>query len=208
MTRSIEKNLLIWLVCALAPIGIIGYIAHQQTSKVVDDNAWVVHTHEVREEIHSILELLNTAETSMRGFIITGKKEFLEPYLESSPAVEGHLKKLGQLISDNPNQVVRVHAVRPLIAEKLDLMGKMIIVRKQKGLEEAAAMVSTGAGNHMLEEIRDQLEEMQGEEGKLLEVRSTKATHDTARAMNVTVILTVFALILVGCNIFFARLRA
>src|SRR5260221_1375813 len=103
MSRSIERNLLTWMVCALAPIGMVGYICHNQNNKVVSANEAVIHQHEVKEEMDAIVSLLNTAETSMRGFVITGKDDFLDPYLHASPLIEEHIRRLGALIAKDPD---------------------------------------------------------------------------------------------------------
>jgi CHASE3 domain sensor protein len=207
MSRALEKNLLVWLVCTLAPIGIIGYICQSQTAKVVHDCSRVIHSHEVREKLDSILNMLNTAETSVRGYVITGKPDFLGPYLTASPQIEEQLKLLGSLIADNPDQLRRLHELQPVIVEKLDGLGSLVLLAKQKGLAAAAESVTSGDGQKLMEKIRLEMGEMQTEEDKLLASRSKQSANDTARATNVTTIMTVFALILVACNVFFARLR-
>ncbi len=207
MILIVEKTLLVWLVCALMPIGIIGYIAHDQTSRVAADNAWLVHSHVVREQLDEILNLLNTAETSARGYVITGNETYLEPYLAACPGIAEHIKQLGRLIADNPEQVRRLRELEPLVADKLDHIGHYILVRREKGLPAAAAIVSTQEGQQMMEKIRRQMQAMQDAEGQLLQSRKAKSENDTSKALNVIYILTVFGLMLVGLNVFFARLR-
>ena len=49
-------------------------------------------------------------ETGLRGFLVTGNRLFLEPYLKAHPLDE--LGKLRTLVNDNPSQQARVDEVQ------------------------------------------------------------------------------------------------
>jgi CHASE3 domain sensor protein len=48
------------------------------------------------------------AETGQRGFIFTGKQEFLEPYTKATKRLEKTRTELAEQIKDNPEQLNRL----------------------------------------------------------------------------------------------------
>ena len=51
-------------------------------------------------------KLVVDMETGQRGFVITGKDEFLEPYDRAVAAFAGLLREEKAMVSDNPAQVL------------------------------------------------------------------------------------------------------
>jgi len=47
--------------------------------------------------VHQTLALITDAETGQRGFLLTGKEEYLGPYKASIPKIEGEFSKLREL---------------------------------------------------------------------------------------------------------------
>ena len=52
----------------------------------------------------NLLSDLKDAETGQRGYLLTGDKAFLDPYLTAKDEINGHLKELDQIISDTTCQ--------------------------------------------------------------------------------------------------------
>lgn len=70
---------------------LLGYTYHNFSveSKSVINN---IHTYEVLNETNAILISLVDMETEVRGFILTGKDEFLSPYKRGHEEYEKHIK--------------------------------------------------------------------------------------------------------------------
>ena len=83
-------------------ISLITYFSIQQQD---DTNTWVEHTHEVIADANLLMKLLVDMETGKRGFLITGKENFLEPYYSAKTQWTEHISLLKELVSDNPPQV-------------------------------------------------------------------------------------------------------
>ncbi len=72
LARSILLPLFLLVALALVFLGLIVYL--------LSTVAWVNHTDQVIARAHGLLKLLVDGETGMRGYLITGDPEFLEPY--------------------------------------------------------------------------------------------------------------------------------
>ena len=62
--------------------GFLVLVAISATSVILvdqarEDNAWVVHTLEVENQISTLLLRIRTAESAVRGYVLTGEQRFL-----------------------------------------------------------------------------------------------------------------------------------
>ena len=66
-----------------------------------NERQWVNHTHLVLEKLDSVSANLIDAETGERGYLLTGKESYLEPYNGASSRVHENSKDLRELTADN-----------------------------------------------------------------------------------------------------------
>jgi len=71
-------------------------------------NGWVDHTHKVMAEGNKVLFNMVNMETGMRGYLVTGEDEFLQPYSQGKETFMGTILDLKKTVSDNPKQVERL----------------------------------------------------------------------------------------------------
>jgi len=62
----------------------------------------VSHTMKVREQLQVLVSTLKDAETSQRGFLLTGTESYLSPYNQARAALPGEIAKLRALLSTIP----------------------------------------------------------------------------------------------------------
>ena len=135
----------------------------------------VAHTHEVINELESTLSLTKDAETGMRGYVITGKEQYLEPYNTATRSIQADLKPLAQLVRDNPAQEKRVGELKKLMAHRLELCKVNIRVRREEGLLAAQNSVLNGNGKSEMDDIRRLVSLMEAEENSLLTIRASES---------------------------------
>jgi CHASE3 domain sensor protein len=58
---------------------------------------WVTHTHQVLSAIEAVSSELKDAETGQRGYLLTSKEAYLEPYLSALSNVPVRLHELERL---------------------------------------------------------------------------------------------------------------
>ena len=104
---------------AFALLAMIGVVAYRSIDSLTRTSYLVAHTHQVLEDISSLLGDMKDAETGQRGFVITGDMAFLAPYQAAIADVPQRVKDLRTLTVDNQNQQRRIDEAEPLIAAKL-----------------------------------------------------------------------------------------
>jgi methyl-accepting chemotaxis protein len=175
MKMKIGTRILAGYGVALLVFGVVCAVAYHATTELVDSADWVNHTYQVKAGLSQLLAAMTDAETGQRGFILTGREEYLQPYDSASRVAEEYVQNLRQLTSDNPNQRPRLAALQNLVTSKLTVLAQAIGLRRQKGESAAVEVVMTDQGKREMEQIRQIIGEMDDEENRLLQERDQTA---------------------------------
>lgn len=108
----------------------------------------------VRTEVHESLKALVDAETGQRGFLITGRPAYLEPYHSGVAEVERHLKALEHLLADVPGGQQRLRAIRELKQTRIRKLTDTIELRRAQGFDAARAAVLANQGKEDMDKLR------------------------------------------------------
>jgi len=168
---------------ALVVVAITGYRA---TQTLIFNDELVAHTHQVRLQLADLDTTIVNAETGQRGMVITNDPTFLEPYTKALGSFEHQIADLRALTIDNANQTQRIDRLRPLVLAKFAEMKGPLELRKTS-FEAAEARVADSEGRRTMDEIRSVLDEIDGEEARLLATRAKDA--DDATRLATAVIL-------------------
>ncbi|HEV2689166.1 MAG TPA: CHASE3 domain-containing protein, partial [Bryobacteraceae bacterium] len=116
--------------------------------------AQVTHSRLVLSELNATLAAVQDAEAAQRGYLLTGRNEYLSPYRTSVDAVPQHLQALQQLVASRSYQEQHLERLRALIAEKFREMDQTISLRRDSGLQAAVGAVLNDRGKQLMDEIR------------------------------------------------------
>ncbi|HKJ37310.1 MAG TPA: CHASE3 domain-containing protein, partial [Anaerolineales bacterium] len=125
-----------------------------------DFNFLVEHDQPVLSNAALLEKLTVDMETGLRGFVITGKDEFLEPYFSGNEAFDQLLEEEKVLVSDNPPQVARLDEILRLHDEWL-IQAAEPEIAKRREVNQASVTSETlqetlrgGVGKGILDELR------------------------------------------------------
>jgi PAS domain S-box-containing protein len=197
MERAFDRGLLggVGLVVALLTAG--AGLAYRNTNKLDEDARWVSHTHEVLDLTSDVLLAVVDAETGQRGYLLTGKAEFLQPYDAARARLADLLAALKEKTRDNDRQQVRINSLEGLIAVRLGSLQEGIDLRRRSE-KEAQALVASGPGQAQTDAIRNLVADMEREEHALLEVRRQQSRTAYAAAVVTGLITAAAGLAAVG----------
>jgi PAS domain S-box-containing protein len=174
-----------------------GLIIRRQMAVQVENQSWVGHTQEVLLQLSNTESLLKDAETGQRGFLYTGRAEYLAPYDLAIKQVDPAINRLAELTADNQREQKRIAQLRNLAARKLAELSKTIEVYRSGDPDAARALVQTDRGLLTMDAIRSVISEMQQDETDL----RTARTYIYARSVRVTVICIYAASILAAVGL-------
>jgi PAS domain S-box-containing protein len=110
--------------------------------------------------LERVTALLADAESAGRGYIITGRPAYLEPYVEAGRRLSGALSDLETTLPGQPEQLAGVSRLRPLIKDKLAELSHTIALRREGRTEEVMSMVGSDHGRFLMARIRDEAERL------------------------------------------------
>ncbi len=175
VTKSLERTVASWFALVTLISISLGFLTFRSLAESSNDVRWVEHTHDVLRLLERAGSLLGEAESSVRGFVITGKDPILEPFERDLPRIEAALKELERETADNPLQQQRLAELRPVVASKIDLQERTILTRREGGIEAVLAMTKGESGVNLMERIREMIEQISNEEQTLLGSRREAA---------------------------------
>src|SRR5258708_2319435 len=128
---TIGKKIAGGFAVALGFLTLLGALALWTTWDLLETSSMVNHTHEVLEDLESVLSLLKDGETGMRGYAIGENDTFLAPYRDAEKKLPKKQENLLKLTSDNKAQQARL--------EKLNVAIQTRMAHEAKILELASA---------------------------------------------------------------------
>lgn len=177
------------LMLVTAGIGAFG------TLSLYNSEAEVQHSNTIYMGLERLLALARDAETGQRGFVITGREEYLQPYREAQPEIGSELDSLQSLLTNDAAQEQRLEQLRTLLDEKHRELRAVIDVRRTQGFPAAQVIVATDTGKGFMDRARTIVGEMERDVAAQLDARQAAArrTRDVAVAIGLaSAALTVF----------------
>ncbi|KVK88282.1 sensor histidine kinase [Burkholderia sp. MSMB1498] len=167
------------LLLLTAGIGALG------TTNLFDSEADVHRANEVISGLERLLSLARDMETGQRGYIITGKPEYLQPYEAALPDIRKQFDFLAPLVQDEAVQRQRLAALHTLLDKKQDELASTIALRKTVGFDAARAVVSNDSGKIFMDQARALANDMEASvEQRLVALRErARTTRDVAIAV-------------------------
>jgi signal transduction histidine kinase len=153
---------------ALALLAIAFLIAINATRSLAASSAWVDHTTSVRRDIAEIGRSILFAESSQRGYVLTGNAEYLAPYGRATANAQGEIEHVRALTTDNPRQLERVADLDRLVHLKMSEMQEVLDARDRDGLSAAIAVINTNRGFNTMTKVHATLDAMRSDEEQLL----------------------------------------
>lgn len=127
-------------------------------------------------ELTKFVELLRTVESSQRGYLLTGEKEYLEPYDKKSGLLVPMANALRELAPKELNVASKAAALSEPLAAKLSEMAKTVALAKEGQHDAAVAHVRNGVGRELTERIEDEVHSIQNEGSALIQRNEASTT--------------------------------
>jgi CHASE3 domain sensor protein len=174
MNRRLRRWLQINSSVLIASLFAFALLAVNEISywRVLAINADLSAAIEARIELQKLTRLLIDAETSQRGYLLTGEAEDLRPYQESSTAIAASMNAMRQRYLHDPNFVADFvadfEALATAIAKKQEEMGLTVALRSG-GSDAWKAIVGTASGRVQMNGIRERSDRMRDRETQRVE---------------------------------------
>ena len=160
----------------------------------------VAHTHRVIEQVERVLSRLTDAETGQRGYLLTGRGDYLEPYLAAERDATAALDSLRPLLTGRTNQerqLTRLDTLASFSMKRFAEIETTIAMARVGHRDSALAVVESGRGKRDMDGARLVATEMERSEARLL-AQHTASEARLARVIKTVVIVGTIVTVLVA----------
>ncbi|MDN5780565.1 MAG: diguanylate cyclase [Luteimonas sp.] len=174
------------LAAALIFVGIGAGILYG-AQRLISDARSVSHTNEVMGRLDEMEARLRDAESAQRGYILTGRVDYLADYHNSRDRVPALVDDIDALVADNPRQAGHARQLRAQIELRLHQMTNTLLRHDSDGIAGARAAM----GSDVFETssaVRRIKAQMMDEERMLLAQRAL-STRNSANALRAIAVL-------------------
>jgi methyl-accepting chemotaxis protein len=183
MNTSLKFSTKLYLgyAAVLSLMLVVSVIVYINVNSLIATSEWQDHSHEVIGDGNLLGKLMVDMETGLRGFVITGMDNFLEPYLSGKQAFESKIGELKKKVGDNPLQVQKLEEIHNLQqswlekAADIEIAARKEMKQASKTFDYVVALVGKGTGKAFTDSIRTKLDEFISTEVSLLDGRAKEA---------------------------------
>lgn len=188
MDRKFNRNLQIGYGFSIVILLIVGVVSYQTVRSLLDSNQAMSQSAQVIQKLEKALSLMKDAETGQRGYLLTGRKEFLTPYNNAPRQALKLVDKAKMMTSNNAAQQQNIGQVRDIMIQRMSIL-QALIEKHDRGA------IITGAdfdeGKAAMDALRTAINRAEHEEQVLLNSR-------TGRFETFTSLTPIFILVALG----------
>lgn len=144
----IWRFLAVVIVVVIAVLFFVDWRAFQTASSRADE------TRQLQDQTDKLLSSVTDAETSQRGYLLTGDKKYLIPYDKAVRDIPGEMVALAASAAAVPRAARQVENIQAMVHDKMADLKRTIEVRDEAGDEAAMALMRTDEGRVAMDDVR------------------------------------------------------
>lgn len=168
MNGNFKRNVLISSAISVTILLVSSIASFLSIRSLLESNNLVYHTQEVLHNINEGKAILMESQTSVRGFLVTGKESFLAGIDENEAKSDTFFYTVEELTLDNPIQQKRLVQLKPLRAQYFRFLDQKIL-EKKNGINFLA--YDLDRGKELMAKMNDLTTRIEKEEQRLLTER-------------------------------------
>jgi PAS domain S-box-containing protein len=172
-------------------------LLYSNVHRLAENNAAVERAHKVLDGLDDVLATLIDAETSQRGFLLTGREPFLEPYRQAVRNLPGHLANLQGLTAADADQRQDLRLVDREARDRLDMIEGSVQRRRRPewALDEAESN-RLFQGKQAMDAVRATVAAMRDREQRALHRRAEESAASESVTVLTLIVMAVLSVVL------------
>ena len=202
--RKAPIVLFVGYAIAMALLAASSWIDFRNAADLEASAGKVAHALEAVDKLRQIGNTFFVAETSERGYVLTGNARYLQSYRDMQQRMPVRLAEIDQLIAGTPDQRMAVNRLKALAATKFDEMNRTVDAYRNGGnggqADAIATVVQDDAVNTM-EAVRAHIRDMLGDQTRVVAERRVDAA--SVYSIGLTRALVSTSIVALALTVFF-----
>lgn len=207
--KTKAKKALFWLGLSLPMVALLAmaWLVHQSSGQFNSSFNWVMQTYKVLDLYEQTQAHIVDAESNQRGYLLTGRQEYLEPYRIAMQAIHDDIEQLRRLTANNPSQQAGLTKLEKMVNDELVFDPATALPGGQMP-SSAAVITVTERGRQKIEDMRRVLFRAHQDQQEALSKRQQQAEEDVVSSQFMSMVLiTAVALALILVVVILLRLE-
>ncbi len=202
MKSNFKRNLLIGFSTSLIILIITSGASYISITNLLKSAKLVNHTNDVILAVNGARAAMVDAETGQRGYLLTGKEDFLNPYRDARERAQVWYDQAKRLTFDNPEQHENLQRLNDLMKERFKYLD-LAIEQKRKNVVIPTSQLEQG--REIMATVRQVIGDIEQIEKQLLQERTD--TMNRFAAFTPPLIISAAMIALLITVLFYARIR-
>ncbi|WP_295672869.1 response regulator [uncultured Mucilaginibacter sp.] len=196
MRTTLARNLQIGFGLSLLLLVISSIASYFSIQNLLKSADLVDHSNQVVQRLESIMSTMKDAETGQRGYLLTGKDEFLEPYNGAYGKALQLVDQVQRLTINNPQQQVYTIRIKGDLIRRLSAL-QTLLSKKRSG--EAVTLTDLRIGKDAMDDLRKVVDSSEQAERTLLNNQNVVLKKFTSIT---PLVIVLAALLAIGVSVF------
>jgi PAS domain S-box-containing protein len=170
MRLNFNRNLQIGYGISILMLIVVGFISYRTVRQLLDSNNAVQHSTLIMQQLEKTMSVMKDAETGQRGYLLTNRRQFLEPYNGAYQQANALVDQVSALTKDNPEQQRDMQEIRRILLQRMTILRSLIVQREQG---KAVTAGDLDAGKAAMDGLRLAINKAEQNEQSLLNSRKT-----------------------------------
>jgi CheY-like chemotaxis protein/signal transduction histidine kinase/CHASE3 domain sensor protein len=183
---ALPPRTLAGFAAAIVTVLLIAFFGYRSLDNEATNAAVTTHTLQVMQRIDGLLSSLKDAEAGQRGYLLTSRESYLEPYNKARAEIPGELQELRRLTLNSPRQQELLSAIERFSLDKLAELQQTIDLKRANNTAGALDVVLTDRGKMTMDRIRAVIAEFLEQDRQVL----TAHIETSRQASQLTLLIT------------------
>src|ERR1700722_9796255 len=183
---ALPTRTFVGFAAAIVTVLLIAFFGYRSLNNETQSAANTTHTLAVIQRVDGLLSSVKDAETGQRGYLLTDRETYLEPYNNARADIPGELQELRRLTANNPRQLELLSQIQRFADQKFTELQETITLKRAGNADGALAVVMTDRGKIVMDRLRDVIDQFLQEDRATLAAR----TEVSRQAGELTLIIT------------------
>ncbi len=154
MRNVLKRNPIAFPLACFAVVAMVG-VSEASYWRSVSTLDSLADVGAARLNVLKIVQGVLDAETGQRGYLLTKRREYLEPYEKARHSIAESFKFLEQYYEENPHSTALLAKLNTLIDGKLSELAETLRLYDEGKLEAATQLVLSDIGKEKMEAVRN-----------------------------------------------------
>jgi len=202
MKQSATRNLQFGYGLSLFLLLVSSIASFFSIQNLLESSRQVNHTNQVIRELENTISILKDAETGQRGYLLTGQKQFLDPYNGAFDRSKTAINQVKRLTKDNFIQQRNCIKLETVVLERLKRLSELLNLKNRRKELLADDMIQ---GKIHMDNARRIVQNMVSIEQDLLQSRTARMNEFAGITPTIILLAAVMSIVITLVSYFRAR---